>query len=138
MGLAGLIARLFPPKRPMDPKVFRRARPVRNPTVTMEAGEDGVVRLKASVAATSGGLKARLAGSGKPLTKVFELEEIGASIWEMCDGKHTVEGIARTLRERYKLNRIEAETALGSFLHTLAQRRLITMLVPEVHASKRR
>lgn len=130
--------RIFPAKKPMDPKVFRRARPVRNPAVTVETGDDGVVRLKASVAATSGGLKSRLARVGKPLTKTFELEEIGASIWAMCDGEHTVEGIARTLRERYKLNRIEAETALGSFLHTLAQRRLITMLVPEVHASKRR
>ncbi|MCW5943110.1 MAG: PqqD family protein [Fimbriimonadaceae bacterium] len=130
--------RIFPARKPMDPKVFRRARPVRNPIVVAEAGEDGVIRLRANVAETSVGLKARLARFGRPLTKTFELEEIGASIWAMCDGEHTVEGIARSLRERYKLNRIEAETALGSFLHTLAQRRLITMLVPEVHASKRR
>ncbi len=69
--------------------------------------------------------------------RTFELEPIGAFVWGLCDGQRTVEGIARALREQFKLNRVEAEAALVAFLQTLSRRGLITLLMPEAAHVKR-
>ncbi len=66
-----------------------------------------------------------------PDTKEFELESVGAFVWDLCDGQHTTESIARKLRDRYKMNRLEAETALGAYLETLSRRRLIVLAIPQ-------
>ncbi|RYG45901.1 PqqD family protein, partial [bacterium] len=66
-----------------------------------------------------------------PETRTFELESVGATVWELCDGKRNFGAIADELRKRYKMNRLEAEASLTAFLQTLTQRRLITMLLPK-------
>lgn len=74
-----------------------------------------------------------------PATKKFELEPVGAFLWELFDGNHTVETISRRLREAYKMNRLEADASLNAWLQMLSQRRLITLQVPtSAHPKKKK
>lgn len=118
-------------QRRLPTELYLKSRPTRNALV--EAHEfDGGVRLTAPLQTQGTGFMGLLAKWAKmPDTKEFELETVGAYVWDLCDGQHTTEGIARKLRERFKMNRLEAETALGAFLETLSRRRLITMMVPK-------
>jgi len=116
--------------RRLPKALYAKAKPVRNEHVQSFPFEGGV-RLAAPLETQGTGFLGLLAKWTKmPDTKEFELETAGAYVWELCDGQHTTEGIARKLRERFKMNRLEAETALGAFLETLSRRRLITMNVP--------
>jgi hypothetical protein len=115
-------------KKPLEIEVVRSLRPLRNERVTTEAKEDGSVVLIAPLEEQGRGVAAVLARWMKlPATKTFELEPIGAYVWSLCDGRHTVEAIVQRLRERYKMNRLEAEAALTAFLRMLGQRRLISI-----------
>lgn len=117
------------PKR-LPKGLYEKAKPVRNEHV-QALPFDGGVRLIAPLETQGTGFMGLLAKWTKmPDTKEFELETVGAFVWDLCDGQHTTEGIGRKLRERFKMNRLEAETALGAFLETLSRRRLITMNVP--------
>ena len=117
-------------KRRLPRELYLKARPLRNERVRSETF-DGGVRLFAPLETQGTGLMGMIAKWSKlPDEKEFELEEVGAFVWEHCDGEHTTEGIARRLRERFKMNRLEAETALGAFLETLSGRRLIVLMAP--------
>ena len=130
MGLVDLIrARVQgPPKLALE--TMRKAKPVRNPDVEWEQAEDGSVLIQAPLEGQGRGIAAILARRmNLPSTKGFELEPIGGFVWAQCDGATTVETIGKRLRERYKMNRVEADVALGAFLQTLGQRRLIVLTV---------
>lgn len=110
---------------------FGRARPLRNPLVTWSNGEEGSLRLEAPIE-TQGRLLRLIARMARAAPqKTFELEPVGAFVWARCDGQHTVEGIARALRESFRMNRLEADASLRAYLRTLADRGLITLLVPK-------
>jgi hypothetical protein len=127
LDLAKLIGR--PPK--LTPEQVRRARPVRNPAVKWEVADDGTLLLEAPLAQQGKGIAAWMARRMKmPDTKKFELEPVGAFLWEHFDGNHTVETLSRKLRDKYKMNRLEADASLNAFLQMLTQRRLISMLMP--------
>jgi hypothetical protein len=64
-----------------------------------------------------------------PTERQFELDEVGAEVWNLCDGKTTVASITKRLQDRYKMNRFEAEAALTAYLQTLQRRKLIQLLV---------
>ncbi len=130
MGLVDLIRERVqgPPK--LSVETMRKAKPVRHPDVKWEENEDGAVRLQAPLEGQGRGFAAMLARRmNLPATKGFELEPIGGFVWLQCDGATTVETIGKRLRERYKMNRVEADVALGAFLQTLGQRRLIVLTV---------
>jgi hypothetical protein len=130
MGLVNLAKKTFEGRKPMDPDVLRKAKPVRNPAVEWEVNDDGCALLQAPLETQGRGIMAAVAKRMKvPDKKQFELEPVGALVWEHCDGKHTVEAISRKLRDRYKMNRLEADAALSAFLQMLSQRRLITLMV---------
>jgi len=117
--------------RRLPKELYLKAKPTQNALVEAHPFEGGV-RLVAPLQTQGTGFMGLLARWTKmPDTKEFELETVGAFVWELCDGQHTTEGIARKLRERFKMNRLEAETALGAFLETLSRRRLITLTVPK-------
>jgi Coenzyme PQQ synthesis protein D (PqqD) len=40
--------------------------------------------------------------------EVYELNDVGALIWQHCDGEHAVEEIARVVRDRYGVSQAEA------------------------------
>lgn len=60
-----------------------------------------------------------------PDHKKIELDEIGSDVWEMCDGRTTVEALTRAVCASYRLNRRQGETSVTAYLRMLAQRRLI-------------
>jgi hypothetical protein len=126
VGLAGLIGG----KPKLSPQELRKAKPLQASYVEAEALPDGSIVLSAPLAKQGRGILAAFArASKKPATKQFELEPVGAFVWDLCDGNHTFEGIARKLREKFKMNRLEAETALEAFLRMLVQRRLVILVV---------
>ena len=88
--------------------------------------------LSAPLSTQGRGIMGRLARkAGKPDVKQFELEQVGAFVWEMCDGKNTFESISKGLRVEFKLSKLEADASLAAFLQMLSQRRLITMMVSD-------
>lgn len=62
-----------------------------------------------------------------PEFRNLELDEIGSDVWELCDGKHSVEDLTGVLVKKYRLNRRQAETSVTAYLKMLAERRLIAL-----------
>lgn len=138
MGLADLIRARVRGNPPLPVDMLRRAKPARHPDVTWEEKDDGTVFLQAPLEGQGRGIAAILARRmNLPATKGFELEPVGGFVWIQCDGMTTVETIGKRLRERYKMSRVEAETALGAFLQNLGVRRLIVLTVAKRHGKHR-
>lgn len=137
MGLVDLIRARVQGPGPLPLETLRRAKPARHSDVQWEMAEDGTVLLQAPLEGQGRGIAAILARRmNLPATKGFELEPVGGFVWAQCDGATTVETIGRRLRERYKMSRVEAETALGAFLQTLGGRRLIVLTVAKRDGGK--
>jgi len=104
------------------------SRPVRNEAVQWERDENGEVCITLVRART---WKATL------LSKIFYiperrklvLDEVGSGVWEMCDGRTSVEAMIRGLSAKYKLNPKESEVSLLHYLRQLGQKRLVGFLV---------
>ena len=60
-----------------------------------------------------------------PRERKITLDEVGSEVWQMCDGRTTVAQMIDALREKYKLDRKEAEVSLLSYLKTLGQKRFV-------------
>jgi hypothetical protein len=58
-------------------------------------------------------------------TKTFEFDQIGQMVWSMCDGKNSVQQIARKLAKTYNISERESQVATEKFLTTLARKGLI-------------
>jgi hypothetical protein len=128
VGLADGVKQLIAPAPHLTQEQMKKAKPERNPEVTEARNPDGTVVLTAPLILQGRGVMGWMARRMKvPDTKSFELEPIGAFVWDLCDGKHTCDAISRKLRERYKMNRLEADAALTAFLQMLGQRRLIAL-----------
>lgn len=128
MELVRELKRFVSPAPSMSQDDLRRAKPEQNPVVESHPQEDGSIILVAPLEQQGRGALAWIAKKMQmPSTKSFELEPVGAFVWANCDGKQTFETISRKLRDRYKMNRLEADAALTSFLQTLGQRRLISL-----------
>lgn len=118
--------RLFRRQRP--PRLARehalRLYPLRNPAVRYETRDNGCIVLIVPV---------RPRGLMKLFQRLFklprehriELDETGSTVWNLCDGQHSVESMVQKLTRQYKLERREAEYALFAFLDTLARRGFI-------------
>ena len=102
-----------------------RSIPVRNPTLTWVKDEEGRVTVLIPRKGTSKLLK-RIALL--PPVKRVRFDDIGSYVWELCDGKRTVEDIIQELCKTYNLTRKEAETPLLVHLDRLRKRRIIGML----------
>lgn len=137
MALAELKRLVGGSPRRLPREVYDHALPMRNALVEVDPLEDGL-RLRAPLQTQGTGFMGILARWAKmPDTKEFELEAVGAFVWDLCDGRHTTHTIARKLRERFRMNRLEAETALAAFLELLSRRRLIHLTVPDPKGSKK-
>ena len=60
-----------------------------------------------------------------PQTRAVQLDEVGTSVWKMCDGEHSVETIVKEISRKYKMNRREVEMSVASYLQMLAERHFI-------------
>lgn len=130
MGLVRLAKRFFDRSEPIEPAALRRSKPLRNPAVTHKRAEDGSLLLTAPLELQGRGVAGMLAKwMNAPAHRDFELEPVGAFVWNLCDGRHTFEGISKGLREQFKMNRVDADAALLAFLQMLSQRRLIMLTI---------
>lgn len=126
------MSKLFDRRARLTQEQMRGARPMRNQLARWEALEDGSLVVEVPLAAKSGWMARSLAKRGKiPDVRKYELEPVGAFVFELCDGKHKCETISRKLKDRYKMNRMEADAALVAFLQTLSQRGLISLIVQD-------
>lgn len=106
-------------------KQLRRAKPVRNAAVAFESGEDGGLLLKIPLTHRRAPVRVLARLWSAPPDKVVELEPVGAMVWNLCDGKHTIDNIANEIQREFKLTKVEAEASLLAFLETLMKRRYI-------------
>ena len=60
--------------------------------------------------------------------KVKVLNEVGARIWDLCDGGHSVRQIASTICREYTVESSQAEADTLSFLNELAQRGVVSLV----------
>ena len=126
-----------------QPKIGREAmfksKPVRNDQVEWEKNDDGEIH----VTLTRGdSWKVRTLSKifWIPKTKTLVLDEIGAQVWDMCDGRTTVEAIIKRLSKTHQLNLKEAEISLLAYLKKLGQKGLLGFAVDkkDLPGSKRR
>ncbi|MEN6371916.1 MAG: PqqD family protein [Armatimonadota bacterium] len=105
------------------------SRPVRNTLVRWEKTEENEVMLLIPMR------KDRMARFMSRIMKIPDkdrqiiLDEIGGSIWEMCDGKMDLNTIINSVVRGHKLTRREAEISVTAFFRMLAQRNLIALAV---------
>lgn len=120
--------RLFrKPKPTIDRRAVLKLYPVRNPAVAYEQREDGTCLL--IVPLQPRGIARLFSRIFKlPREHKIELDEMGTTVWLLCDGQHNVESIVQRLVHRYKYERREAEFSLFAFLNTLSQRGFIAYL----------
>ncbi|MFZ6029791.1 MAG: PqqD family protein [Chloroflexota bacterium] len=59
------------------------------------------------------------------LGKIKVVNEVGALIWQLCDGQHSVEEIVEAVCQQYGVEAQQAEIDALQFLNTLAERGLI-------------
>ena len=113
-------------------KISREAmlgsKPVRNELVHWERNDSGEVLITLT---RQTGWKINLLAKifYVPKKRKIALDEIGSAVWEMCDGKHTVDRMIRRLADKHQLNRREAEVALTTYLRQLGKKRLVGFAV---------
>lgn len=108
-------------------------RPTRMVAPDTEPGKDGGLRLTVRLrpSRTNRWLFRLPAGA----TKTFDLDQVGAFVWEQCDGKTSVQQIIRRLARQYNFNLREAEVSTVQFLHVLVKKGLLGMVPREKNAS---
>ncbi len=95
-------------------------------------------RLGASVLRLTAALSRGGAGGAGGREKSFELDELGAFVWDAADGTRTVEGLIRHFAAEKKVNLREAEVAVLAFLKMLAKRNLMALRVEGGNAEAER
>ena len=63
------------------------------------------------------------------LERSVKLDELGAFVFRLVDGRRTVLQIVEAFAKRYKANRREAELSTVDFLRSLAQRQIISIAI---------
>ena len=107
---------------------FLKITPVRNPYLKWKS-EKGVVKISIPRNKPEKSLVSKI--SKPPKEKKIELDKIGSIVWDLCDGKRTVEEVAGILHERYKLLKSEAELSLNTYFNSLSKRGLMGFILPE-------
>jgi hypothetical protein len=107
---------------------FLAARPIRADGWSIESAGEGKWRLTVPLKPTRlARLLLRVPPQG--IRKSFELDEPGKHLWDACDGETAVERLVASMCERFDLAPDKAESAVTTFLRTLASRGLIGMMV---------
>lgn len=112
------------------------SRPARNELLAWEKTQAGEARITVTRQET---WKTRLLAKVFyiPERRTITLDEVGTEVWQMCDGQTTVAQMIDRLRDRYKLDRKEAEVSLLSYLKTLGQKRFVGFLVDRARGAKK-
>lgn len=62
-------------------------------------------------------------------TRTLRLDRLGARVWDLCDGKRTVEKIVDEFAELYGLSFHEARTSVTIYLKMLVQRGALAIVM---------
>jgi len=101
-----------------------RARPLRNPALEWERGDEGEIRLLIPRRKDLVG-RALCCILRAPEHREIILDDVGSDIWELCDGEHNLEAIVYAVSKKYKMTRRECETSVSAFLKMLGERKLL-------------
>jgi hypothetical protein len=104
---------------------FLNTRPLRNPRLKWESNENGKVTVFIPYK------KSRFANifSRIPKEKQVVLDKVGSQVWNFCDGNHTIERIAESIHQEYKLTMEEAEAALRTYFNQLSERGIVGFML---------
>jgi hypothetical protein len=110
---------------------------VRNQGVTAEAIEGGGLRV---IAPRREAWWVRLLNVVVPIPRerIFELDEVGKELWDLCDGEHTLEAMIRSIMDRHRLTRAEADWSLRTYLRDLGKRGLVGFVVEKAEEDERK
>lgn len=126
-----LLGKFIPAVKP-KPVLSRQealtARPLRNPLIEWEPMDDGELVLKVPVEQRSLVIRWAIAAFRLPPVRQIQLDEVGAAVWDLCDGEHTVESIVQEMCKRTRMSRREVEASVSMFLKMLADRRLVAFI----------
>ena len=117
-------------KRPdVDRSKVLKAFPLRNQLITWELDDKGEASL---VIPQQDKFWVRFTSKlfMLPDKRVVVLDSIGAYVWEMCDGEHTISQIIKAIQKKHQLTRKEAETSLFTFVQQLGKRNFIQFAIP--------
>lgn len=111
-----------------------KSRPIRNSLIKWEESENGEVSLVVPQKST---LWVRIISRifMLPRSRVVALDEVGSFVWTMCDGHNSIDSVVRTLCNKYKLTRKEAETSLLAYFRKLGKRGMVGFAVPKAKDS---
>ncbi len=123
------------PKERISRDAAYSAFPLRNARLSFERLDSGELAIT---------IPRREEGWAKLLSLVFVvpkqrqvvLDQVGADIWDLCDGQHTVRDLVAHIASKYKLNRKEAEVSLTTYLKNLGKRGLVGFAVPAAGPGK--
>lgn len=73
-----------------------------------------------------------------PDSRKLALDEVGSSVWELCDGERSINDVVNSISRDYKLTRRESEASVTMFLQTLAKKGLIGLMSPGGKKSAKR
>lgn len=128
MGLRDFVGRFIPAVRPRQALSRQEALgavPIRNPLLEWERTEQGELLLKVPVEQRSMMIRWAMMAFRLPPVRHIQLDEVGAAVWELCDGEHSVESIVQQMCKRTRMSRREVEASVSMFLKMLADRRLV-------------
>ena len=101
--------------------------PVRNSLVEWERNEREVVLSIPTRTDKFANLVKKMMGN-VPDSRKIGLDDVGGTVWELCDGKRDINAIVTSISAQYKLGRREAEASVTMFLQTLAKKNLIGLM----------
>jgi len=129
--LSNTIGRYIPILGSRKPKIDRKQAlaivPIRHPLIEWERKDKEIIL----TIPTRNDRIARIVKKlvrNLPESRQIALDEVGASVWELCDGQRSIGAVVDTVSRRYKLTRREAEASVTMFLQTLAKRNLIGLM----------
>lgn len=65
-----------------------------------------------------------------PDTSTMQLDRLGSEVWELCDGKHTVENVVESFAANHGLTFHEARAAVSTYFKLLMQKGALAMAQP--------
>jgi hypothetical protein len=57
--------------------------------------------------------------------RLYELNETGRILWSLCDGKHTINDMMKTIMEQYDMSKTKVKEDVFSFLKKLLEASLV-------------
>ena len=118
----------FAPKKPkIDRKQALAIVPVKNPLIEWER-KGNEVHLTIPVRDDRVARLFKRFVRSLPDKREVALDEVGARVWELCNGERDISAIVGSVSKDYKLTRREAEASVTMFLQTLAKRSYIGLV----------